>query len=117
LVVPRGEAKTPVALDALPDHVQAELPRIQQALFRRAQAFLEANTFTLDDYAEFVRHIEAHGGFYRLRWCERTPCEQKIREETKATIRCLPLDAPEEPGPCVVCGAPSRHRYIIARAY
>jgi prolyl-tRNA synthetase len=117
LVVPRGEAKTPVALDALPDHVQAELPRIQQALFRRAQAFLEANTFTLDDYAEFVRHIEAHGGFYRLRWCERTPCEQKIREETKATIRCLPLDAPEEPGPCVVCGVPSRHRYIIARAY
>jgi len=117
LVVPRGEAKTPVSLDALADHIQAELPRIQQTLFQRARAFMEANTFTLDDYAEFVRVLFGSGGFYRLRWCEQAPCEQKIREETKATIRCLPLDAPEEPGPCVVCGAPSRYRYVVARAY
>ncbi len=117
IVVPRGESRTPIAFDRVIDHVVQELARIQRALYTRARGFLEANTFLLDDYGEFCQHIETRGGFYHLRWCGQAACEARIKEDTKATVRCRPLHASPDPGPCIVCGQPAQYRVVVARAY
>ena len=66
-----------------------------------------------DDYKASVER----GGFFRIHWCGSAACETHIREETRSTIRCIPFDAPEEPGACIVCNAPSPRRVIAAQAY
>ncbi len=98
------------------------LDEIQQALYERALAFRKANTAEPADYDEFKQAVEK--GFAFSWWCGGGDCEAKIKEETKATMRCIPLDQTlggavreAEPGKCVYCGNDAGERAIFARAY
>jgi prolyl-tRNA synthetase len=108
--------KRDVAIAELPEVIGELLETIQTALFERAATFREENTHQVDSYDEFRRLIE-RGGFMRARWCGSPECEARVKDETGATIRCLPLDAPLDPGPCLVCGGDSERRALFARAY
>ncbi len=108
--------KIPVALNEMVPKIEALLEDIQQSLFNRALQMRQENTFTLDDYHEFKEVLEK-GAFIRAHWCGSGECELKIKEETKATIRNIPFDEPEEEGKCIYCGKPSSRRVIFARAY
>lgn len=96
--------------------VRSALDDLQRELFVRASAFLEKHTHEFDDYMAFKKRIE-DGGFFRMHWCGSAACEARVKGETKATIRCIPFDAKDERGACVVCGKPSDRRVVFARAY
>jgi prolyl-tRNA synthetase len=93
------------------------LEEIQGSLYRRALEFREANSHTVDDYDTFRASLEERGGFYFAHWDGTPETEAKVKEETKATIRCIPFDAKEETGRCMVTGRPSSRRVLWARAY
>jgi prolyl-tRNA synthetase len=95
----------------------ALLEEIQQALLDKACAFRTAHTRPIDGYDRFKKEAEGPGGFLMSHWCGSTDCEASIKAETKATIRCIPLDAPDEKGSCVRCGGDSPRRVPFARAY
>lgn len=97
--------------------VEKLLKEIQTGLFTKAKKFLLDNTRDADSYEMFKQIMGSSRGFIRAFWCEEASCEAKIKEETKATTRCLPLNAPEEKGTCVHCGRDARHRWIFAQAY
>lgn len=103
-------------LEGIVGHVTQLLDEIQANLFARAKAFREENTFRVDSWEEFKVQIE-RGGFILAHWDGTAETEEKIKDETKATIRCIPLDAPAEDGKCVFSGRPSDKRVIFARAY
>jgi prolyl-tRNA synthetase len=103
-------------LEGIVDHVKALLDEIQENIYQRALKFREDNTFRVDTWDQFKDQIE-RGGFILAHWDGTAETEEKIKDETKATIRCIPLDAPEEAGKCVYSGAPSNKRVIFARAY
>lgn len=93
------------------------LEDIQKSLFARAQKFLVENTHTVDSYDQFKEIMNTTRGFLKAFWCEDVLCESKIKEETKATTRCLPLDSKEEIGKCVYCGKDAKYRWYFAQAY
>jgi len=103
-------------LDGIVDHVKALLDDIQSNIFERALKFRQDNTFRVDTWDEFKAQIE-RGGFILAHWDGTAETEEKIKDETKATIRCIPLDASDEDGKCVYSGAPSNKRVVFARAY
>lgn len=103
-------------LDGIVGHITALLDEIQANIFQRALKFREDNTFRVDTWDEFKEQIEL-GGFILAHWDGTAETEEKIKDETKATIRCIPLDAPEEAGKCIFTGAPSNKRVVFARAY
>lgn len=109
--------KIPVSTEGLMDRVRSVLDAIQKTLFEKARSFTLENSVTLDDYPEMVRFLENPGGFVYGRLCNSFPCEEKIQEETKATVRCIPFDRPPDPGPCLVCGQPVDGRVVIAKGY
>jgi prolyl-tRNA synthetase len=102
-----------VHLDTKIEHL---LEQIQKNLFQKALNFRENNTFKVDSWQEFTTKIE-EGGFLLAHWDGTTETEEKIKEETKATIRTIPLDGPVEHGKCVYSGKPSQRRVVFARAY
>ena len=108
--------KESLPADGIVDHVKALLDEIQANIFARAQKFRDDNTFAVDTWDEFKSQIE-NGGFISAHWDGTSETEEKIKNETKATIRCIPLDAPEEDGKCIFTGAPSKRRVLFARAY
>jgi len=93
------------------------LEAVQQALFDRSRQFLKDHTYGVSTYDEFRTIMKTKRGFLKAFWCEDSSCERRIKEETKATARCLPLDAPREKGSCLVCGKRVEHRWIFAQAY
>lgn len=93
------------------------LDEMQKALFDRAKKFLDTNTREATSLDEFKEIMNTSRGFIRAFWCEDVACEAAIKEETKATTRCLPLNAKEERGVCVHCGKPAVHRWMFAQAY
>ena len=93
------------------------LEQIQDNLFQKAQAMREAKTFKADSYEEFKTILETSPGFIMAHWDGSSETEQKIKEETKATIRCIPLNNKEENGVCIYSGKPSTQRVVFARAY
>ena len=110
--------KAPVPRDELAVAIEKTLDNIQHNLFKRALKFREDHTFVIDDYEEFKQRIDEPGGFFYMHWCGETECEDRLQEETKATIRCIPLDNPYvESGRCMLCGADSYRRVIAAKAY
>ena len=111
--------KQAVAFDELTTAIEKTLDTIQQDLFKRALKNREQYSFILDDYNEFKEKIENPGGFFWLHWCGSPECEDKIQEDTKATIRCIPIDenAIKEEGKCIICGKPSHERVVVAKAY
>jgi len=109
--------KRPVPIDQVAAEVPTALDAVQQGLFDKALAFREANTYDVATYDEFRERLEAEGGFYRANWCGSTEQELRIQEETKATIRCIPLDGSEPTGPCFLTGQEATARVIFAKAY
>ena len=98
------------------DQVATLLEEIQKNLFDKACALREQKTYVCDSYEDFKARIE-DGGFFLCHWDGTTETEELIKAETKATIRCIPLDGDETPGVCMVTGKPSARRVIIARNY
>ena len=109
--------KTTQKIEGITAYVNTLLETIQTNLFERALKFREENIRKVDTYSEFKEQLEKHGGFYLVHWDGTKETEEKIKTETQATIRCIPLDAPEEQGVCMVTGKPSNKRVIIAKAY
>lgn len=93
------------------------LKEIQSSLFAKAEKFLTQNTREVNTFEEFKKIMSTTRGFIRAFWCEGAACEAKIKEETKATTRCLPLNSVEEKGYCVHCGKPAFHRWFFAQSY
>ncbi|WP_373516108.1 proline--tRNA ligase [Persicitalea sp.] len=117
--VARRDTKTKETMpfEGIVDHIAALLEEIQQSIYDKALAYREANTFKADTYEEFKEILDEKGGFIYAHWDGTPETEEKIKEETKATIRCIPLGAPEEEGVCVYSGKPSNRRVVFARAY
>jgi prolyl-tRNA synthetase len=112
---PGREGKSFVPQDGLTDRLTALLEEIQQALYRRALTFREEHTADVATYEELKQQIER--GFARCYWAGTTEDEKRIQEETRATIRCIPLDQPQQPGRCVYTGKETTQQVIFARAY
>ena len=112
---PGKEGKAFVPQQGIAAAVAQLLEEIQKALFDRALAFRKANTVEPADYEEFKKAVEK--GFAFAWWCGNADCEANIKEETKATMRCIPLEQPGGSGKCVHCGQPSAEKAIFARAY
>ncbi len=105
-------------LDSLSTGIPELLDDIQRSLYERALAFREANTALLDSYDEFKTRLEKNPGFILSHWCGDPGCEASIQEETKATIRAIPLGKPfAEKGKCVKCGKDSEERVYFAKSY
>ncbi|MBL7796693.1 MAG: proline--tRNA ligase [Saprospiraceae bacterium] len=109
--------KSSVPLDTVADHVAQLLDDIQANLFNRAKAYRDAHITPVDTWAEFEDALENKGGFVSAHWDGTTETEVEIKEKTKATIRCIPVGNPEEPGTCILTGKPSRQRVLFAKAY
>jgi len=112
---PGKEGKSFVPQEGIAAAVSQMLVEIQKSLFDRALAFREANTADPANYDEFKKAVEK--GFALSWWCGGVSCEEKIKEETKATMRCIPLAQPGGSGKCVYCGAAASEKAIFARAY
>ena len=110
-------AKETISRDMVVEHVKALMDEIQANIFRKAMAFREENTWRTDSWEEFCDIIENRGGFVMAHWDGTSETEEKIKDLTKATIRVLPFNAPEEEGKCILSGKPSRRRVLFARAY
>ena len=108
--------KETVGFDGIVDEVVRLLDDIQSNLFKKALAHRESMTRTVETYDEFKKEIEK-GGFILAHWDGTTETEEKIKEETKATIRCIPLEGDTTPGVCMVTGKPSARRVLFARSY
>ena len=110
------ELKGVEQLAGIENRVKDLLEEIQQNIFTKALRHREEMTFKVDTWEEFKAQIEK-GGFILAHWDGTTETEEKIKEETKATIRCIPMDAVEEEGKCIYTGKPSKRRVIFARNY
>jgi len=97
--------------------IKKTLDDIQSNLFERSKKFLEENTREVETYMEFKDIMETKKGFIKAFWCESPDCEKKIKEETKASTRCLPFPAKEENGKCIYCGEKAIHKWIFAQSY
>ena len=104
------------SLDSITERIPALLEEIQDNIFQKALKQREAMTYKVDNYEDFKAQIEK-GGFILAHWDGTPETEERIKEETKATIRCIPLDAPEEEGVDMLTGKPSKRRVIFARNY
>lgn len=103
-------------VEGIVEYLSTLLDEIQANIYRKAMEFRETNTFNVDTWDEFKEQIEK-GGFLMAHWDGTAETENKIKEETKATIRCIPLNSLEEAGKCVYTGKESGKRVVFARAY
>lgn len=109
--------KETVSSEGLPERIKDLLEDIQANLFKKALKFRADNTYRTDSWKEFLEIIDKQGGFILAHWDGTAETEEKIKEETKATIRCIPFDSPEEEGICIYSGKPSKRRVLFARSY
>jgi prolyl-tRNA synthetase len=109
--------KMSIAVDEIVEHVESLLGDIQKNLFNRAKAFRDERITRVDDWSEFEKVLDEKGGFISAHWDGTDETESNIKEKTKATIRCIPLDNPKEDGKCILTGKPSTQRVLFARAY
>jgi prolyl-tRNA synthetase len=112
---PGREGKSPAAMAGIADAVGKMLAEIQTSLHAKALEFRKSRTRDVKDYAELKQAVE--NGFAFAFWCGSAACEAKIKEETKATMRCIPLEQERSSGKCVYCSKDSNERAIFARAY
>jgi prolyl-tRNA synthetase len=109
--------KSTVSLDGIADYIAQLLATIQQALYQKALTFREANITKVDSWDAFVKVLDEKGGFVAAHWDGTPETEEAIKEKTKATIRCIPLQNTLEVGNCILSGQPSTQRVLFARAY
>lgn len=108
--------KEPVELIRAAHEAVHRLERAQHDLLEAHMQNRLLKSIHVDTYSDFVAQID-NGGFFYAHWCGAAACEEKVKQETKATTRCIPLAAEQEDGACMVCGQPSQRRVIFARAY
>lgn len=113
----RNAGKKVVNFDDVVAEVQATLGDMQKSIYKKALDFRTEKTTKVDTYEEFKQILDEKGGFILAHWDGTAETEDKIKNETKATIRCIPLDAEEEAGKCIYSGEPSARRVLFARAY
>lgn len=109
--------KQTVTIDNLPVQVIRLLDQIQQDMFGRAKEYQQEHITPADNWDEFMQLLDHKGGFVAAHWDGTDETELKIKELTKATIRCIPLESAEEEGKCILTGNPSRRRVLFAQAY
>ncbi len=106
-----------VPMDGVENYIETLLNDIQNNLFTKAQAYRDAHITKVDNFEEFKEVLENKGGFIAAHWDGTPETEEKIKELTKATIRCIPFDNPEEEGVDMITGKPSKQRVLFAKAY
>jgi len=111
------KTKEVVSMDGLETRIKDMLDEIQSSLFDKAKTFLNQRTYTVNTWDEFIDVLENKQGFAYAHWDGTGETETKIKELTKATIRCIPLDNVEESGKCILTGAPSTQRVLFAKSY
>jgi prolyl-tRNA synthetase len=109
-------SKETLPLDGIEEKIVALLDEIQTNIYQKALKFREENTFQVDTWDDFKTQVEI-GGFIEAHWDGTSETEEKIKAETKATIRLIPLDESAEAGKCVYTGEPSPRRVVFARSY
>ena len=109
--------KANASIDGIGLHVKNLLDEIQQNIFNRAKAFRDDHITEANTWEEFVQLLDTKTGFISAHWDGTPETEDKIKEQTKATIRCIPLDNKQEAGTCILSGNPSTQRVLFARAY
>jgi prolyl-tRNA synthetase len=109
--------KANASIDGIGLHVKNLLDEIQQNIFNRAKAFRDDHITEANTWEEFVQLLDTKAGFISAHWDGTPETEEKIKEQTKATIRCIPLDNKQEAGTCILSGNPSTQRVLFARAY
>jgi len=109
--------KNVVGVEGIEDYVETLLDDIQKNIYKKAYDYREEHITKVDSFEEFKDVLKSKGGFISAHWDGTTETEEKIKEETKATIRCLPLEFEEEEGVCIYSGNPSKRRVLFAVAY
>jgi prolyl-tRNA synthetase len=103
--------------EGLADHLGSLLEEIQTSMYKKALEFRDTNMHKADTFDEFRQVVDGKGGFVLAHWDGTAETEEKIKELTKATIRCIPLNNPKEEGKCILTGKPSSQRVLFAKAY
>ncbi len=111
------QEKETISLTAAAPHVIKLMEEIQENLYNKALEFRTNNIQKIDDYEEFKKKLESNSGFYLVHWDGTAETEDLIKKETKATIRCIPIDGEKEDGKCIYSGKPSKERVLMAKAY
>jgi len=109
--------KMTVSIDGLADTIYVLLNNIQQNIYSRAKKYRDENISKADSWEEFEKLLDGPGGFISAHWDGTAETEEKIKELTKATIRCIPLNNVQEDGKCILTGSASKERVFFARAY
>jgi prolyl-tRNA synthetase len=109
--------KNTISLDGFSNAIKNLLDEIQTNLYETAKSFRKENMHVVDSYEEFKKRLKEEGGFFLAHWDGTNETEAKIKEETKATIRCIPLDSDGKEGVCMYSGKPSKGRVVFAKAY
>src|SRR5438552_1850886 len=109
--------KRSISLDGLTDYIVTLLADIQEAMFNKAKSYQVTHTTRVDEWKEFERILDEKTGFVSAHWDGTRETEEAIKEKTKATIRCIPLNSEKENGSCILTGKPSKQRVLFARAY
>ncbi|MEO6314827.1 MAG: proline--tRNA ligase [Chitinophagaceae bacterium] len=109
--------KKSISLDGLGESIIALLDEIQQAMFNKAKSYRDAHIIKADSWEHFEQALDGEGGFISAHWDGTPETEEAIKQKTKATIRCIPLNNPQEAGVCILSGKPSKERVLFARAY
>ncbi|HNA90682.1 MAG TPA: proline--tRNA ligase [Chitinophagaceae bacterium] len=112
-----SKEKSTVSLDGIASYIQNLLKEIQQNLFDKAKAYRDSHITNANSWDEFVKLLDEKGGFIAAHWDGTVETEEAIKEKTKATIRCIPLENKQEDGVCVLTGKASTQRVLFARAY
>ena len=111
----REKITTP--LDKIGECVSQTLETMQQEMLERARAHRDAHTYTATDYESFQKTVEEKPGFVKAMWCGSLECEEKIKEDTQATSRCIPFEEEHLADTCVCCGKPAKKMVYWGRAY
>jgi prolyl-tRNA synthetase len=109
--------KQSIALEGLEQYIDELLVTIQDSIFNKANKFRNEHITPVDTWDEFVKTLDEKTGFVSAHWDGTPETEEAIKQQTKATIRCIPLDAKQEAGTCILTGKPSNQRVLFARAY
>lgn len=109
--------KNTVSMDGVEAYIKNLLEEIQQSMYNKAREYRDAHITSTDNWDEFVQLLDNKGGFVSAHWDGTAETEDKIKELCKATIRCIPLNNPQEEGKCILTGNPSIQRVLFARAY
>ena len=104
-------------MDGLATTIQVLLQDIQENMYNKAKLYREDHISKADSWEEFNSLLDTKTGFILAHWDGTSETEEKIKELTKATVRCIPLNNPQEDGKCILTGNPSKERVLFARAY